>query len=123
MSKKFTSAQQHYAVHELETLAILEALIKWEDKLLRRKIHIITDHKALEFFKTQSQLSNRQFRWIDYMSHFDFDITYVKGEYNKVADCLSRYYESNTAADVHAYHDYVQADLKVDPIGEDLPLA
>ena len=28
MSKKFTSAQQNYAVHELETLAILEALIK-----------------------------------------------------------------------------------------------
>jgi len=91
MSKKFTSAQQHYAVHELETLAILEALTKWEDKLLGRKIHIITDHKALEFFKTQSRLSNRQFRWIDYMSRFDFDITYVKGEYNKVADCLSRY--------------------------------
>jgi len=52
MSKKFISAQQHYAVHELEILAILEALIKWEDKLLRRKIHIITDQKALEFFKT-----------------------------------------------------------------------
>jgi len=120
-SKKFTSAQQHYAVHELETLAILEALIKWEDKLLSRKIHIITDHKALEFFKTQSHLSNRQFRWIDYMSRFDFDITYVKGEHNKVADCLSRYYESDTAADVHEYHDYVQADLRIDPTGDDLP--
>ena len=29
MSKKFTDAQQNYTVHELETLAILEALIKW----------------------------------------------------------------------------------------------
>lgn len=36
MSKKFTSAQQHYTVHELETLAILEALQKWEDKLVGR---------------------------------------------------------------------------------------
>ena len=34
MSKKFTNAQKHYTVHELETLAILEALIKWEDKLI-----------------------------------------------------------------------------------------
>jgi hypothetical protein len=34
MSKKFTYAQQHYAVHKLETLAILEALQKWEDKLI-----------------------------------------------------------------------------------------
>jgi len=55
------------------------------------------------------------------MSRFDFDITYVKGEYNKVADCLSRYYESDTAADVHGYHDYVQADLRIDPTGDNLP--
>lgn len=121
MSKKFTYAQQHYAVHEMETLAILEALMKWEDKLVGRKIHVITDHKALEFFKTQSQLSNRQRRWIDYMSRFQFDITYVRGEYNKVADCLSRYYESDTAADVHDASEYVQVDRKVDPEGEDLP--
>ena len=55
------------------------------------------------------------------MSRFDFDITYVKGEYNKVADCLSRYYESDMAADMHEYHNYVQADLKIDPNGDDLP--
>jgi hypothetical protein len=60
MSKKFTYAQQHYAVYELETLAILEALLKWEDKLIGGKVHVITDHKALEFFKTQVWLSNRQ---------------------------------------------------------------
>ena len=121
MSKKFTYAQQHYAVHEMETLAILEALVKWEDKLVRRKVHIITNHKALEFFKTQVQLSNRQHRWMDYMLRSQFDITYVKGEYNKVADCLSRYYKSDTAADVHDTLEYVQADRKVDPEGEDLP--
>jgi hypothetical protein len=121
MSKKFTNAQQHYAVHEQETRAILEALQKWEDKLIGHRFHVITDHKALEFFQTQAQLSNRQRRWMDYMSRFDFDITYVKGEYNKVADCLSRYFESDTSADVHEFHDYVQADRKVDPDGEDLP--
>jgi len=60
MSKKFTTAQQNYTVHELETLAILEALLKWKDKLMGYEVHIITDHKALEFFKTQSLLTNRQ---------------------------------------------------------------
>jgi hypothetical protein len=34
MSQRFTSMQQNYAVHELETLAILEALHRWEDKLM-----------------------------------------------------------------------------------------
>ena len=121
MSKKFSSAQQHYAVHEMETLAILEALQKWEDKLIGKRIHVITDHKALEFFQTQVRLSNRQQRWTDYMSRFDFDITYVKGEYNKVADCLSRYYESDTLTDEHEYHEYVHVDRKLDPDGDDLP--
>ena len=121
MSKKLSPAQQHYAVHELETLAILEALQKWEDKLMGRRLHVITDHKALEFFKSQGQLSSRQRRWMEYMSRFDFDITYVKGEYNKVADCLSRYYESDTNLDVHSPTDFVQADRRIDPDGEDLP--
>jgi hypothetical protein len=58
MSKKFTNAQQHYAVYEQETLAILEALQKWEDKLISHRIHVIMDHKALEFFQSQAQLSN-----------------------------------------------------------------
>jgi hypothetical protein len=60
MSKKFTSAQQNYTVHEMETLAILELLQRWEDKLVGYRIHVVTDHKALEFFKTQTELSHRQ---------------------------------------------------------------
>ena len=93
MSRKFTDAQRHYRVHEQETLAILEALLKWEDKLLGYRIHVVTDHKALEFFKMQSHLSSTQTRWIDYLTRFDFGIRYVKGTSNKVADALSRYYE------------------------------
>ena len=54
MSKKFTSAQHSYKVFEMELLAILEALMKWEDKLLGFKFHIITDHEALKFIQTQS---------------------------------------------------------------------
>jgi hypothetical protein len=121
LSKKFTSAQQNYAVFELETLAILEALMKWEDKLFGYRIHIITDHKALEFFKSQEKLSPRQIRWHEYMSRFDFDITYVKGESNKIADVLSRYYESDTTLDIHAAYEYVRADQRIDPTGSTLP--
>jgi hypothetical protein len=55
------------------------------------------------------------------MARFDFDITYIKGEYNKVADCLSRYHENDTSEDVVEFHDYVQVDRQLDPEGEDLP--
>ena len=58
---------------------------------------------------------------MDYMSKFDFDITYVKGELNKVVDCLSRYYESNTNVDIYDIHKYMWADAHIDPAGEDLP--
>ncbi|KAF8227593.1 hypothetical protein L208DRAFT_1145175, partial [Tricholoma matsutake] len=57
----------------------------------------------------------------DYLSQFDFDIMYIKGELNKVADCLSWYYESDTVGDVHQPYKYIQADTRIDPTGEDLP--
>jgi hypothetical protein len=53
LSKKFSDAQRNYCTFEHETIAILEALLKWEDKLIGRRIHVITDHQALEFFQTQ----------------------------------------------------------------------
>lgn len=121
MSRKLTNAQRAYRVFEFETIAILEALTKWEDKLLGRPIRIVTDHKALEFFKTQPRLSNRQTRWMEFMSRFNYTIHYVKGESNKVADCLSRYYANDSIGEVHPYDDYVSVDCKLDPDGEDLP--
>ena len=37
--------------------------MKWEDKLLDRKFTVVTDHKGLEYFKTQPNLLLRQTRW------------------------------------------------------------
>ena len=51
MSKTFTVAQHAYRVFELEMIAILEALLKWEDKLLGYPVNVVTDHKALEFLR------------------------------------------------------------------------
>jgi hypothetical protein len=44
----------------MKMIAILEALLKWEDKLLGCRILVVTDHKALEFFKMQWHLNSRQ---------------------------------------------------------------
>ena len=53
ISKKFTAAQMNYYIFEMEMMAILEALLKWGDNFLGRKIMVVMDHKALEFFETQ----------------------------------------------------------------------
>ena len=92
MSKKFTAAQLNYHVSEIETLAVLQALLKWEDKLLGYPINIVTDHKALEFFRNNSKPGPRQSRWKEYMERFQYSITYQEGLENVVADALSRYY-------------------------------
>ena len=83
MSKKFSDAQHHYKTHEHETIAVLEALMKWEDKLLGRKFILVTDHKGLEYFETQKTLLARQVRWWEFLSRFNYDTFHVKGVDNK----------------------------------------
>jgi hypothetical protein len=121
LSKKFSDAQRNYHTFEHETIAILEALLKWEDKLIGRRIHVITDHQVLEFFQMQRWLSARQTRWMEYLLHFDFDIQYIKGKLNKVADALSRYYQFDSWEDALLVQHYVFADVRLDPNHEDLP--
>ncbi|KAG9223377.1 hypothetical protein CCMSSC00406_0009268 [Pleurotus cornucopiae] len=115
MSRKFTPTQHHYRVYEREALAIIEALLKWEDKLLGYPITVITDHRALEFFQNIKRPSARQARWMEYLSRFQFNIQYVKGTLNKVADALSRYYAEDADDEVHDVNEYVNADTRVDP--------
>src|ERR1700742_4414583 len=78
--------------------------------------------KHWSFFLTQYKLSSRQAHWMEYLSRFDFDIRYIKDITNKVADALSRYYESDTSEDVHGQHEYVNADVRIDKDHDDLPL-
>ena len=76
--------------NEQELLAIIHALGSWRHYLSGKKFIVRTDHKSLQFFKTQPQLSGRQSRWKDIIANFDFDIEYVDGKSNVVADGLSR---------------------------------
>jgi hypothetical protein len=71
MSRKFSTAQHNYHVFEMETIAILKALLKWEDKLIGNHLHVVTDHQALEFFKTQRRLSHHQMLWMEHFSQFN----------------------------------------------------
>ena len=48
-------------------------------------------------------------------------VRYTISYNNKVADCLSRYYENNTSEDNHSENTYVNADIRLDPEGKLLP--
>ena len=103
-------------------LAIIKVLLKWEDKLLRFKFSIVTDHEALGYLKMQCKLSSRQVWWVDYMSRFNATIVYIKGTENWVVDCLSRYYEDR-GGKIAPEEDveWGNADAWSDPERDDLP--
>ena len=60
-------------------------------------------------------------RWWEYLSRFEYKIDYIKGETNKVADSLSCYYMSDSPGETHDVSEYVNADSRLDPDGDDLP--
>ena len=53
---------------------------------------------------------------------YDITIQHVDGDTNRVADCLSRYYENDSPDDFHLDHDFMSANAKLDPDGELIPL-
>ena len=100
LSHKLSSAERNYPVHERELLAIIIALRTWRHYLqdARYQVVVQTDHQALRFFQDQPKRSPRQVRWQAFLSDYNVQIEYVKGEENPVADACSRRAELRLAA-------------------------
>lgn len=64
-------------------------LTKWRCDLLGSLITIYTDHRTLENFDAQKDLSHCQAGWQEFLAHYNHHIVYIKGEDNTVADTLS----------------------------------
>lgn len=103
-SRSFKGAELNYPVHEKELLAIIRALAKWRTDLLGHSFEVWTDHRTLEHFQSQRDLSRRQARWMEFLSQYDVTIHYLPGERNSVADALSRLPDTsvNTATSIIA---------------------
>jgi transposase InsO family protein len=90
-SKKNAPAECNYEIHDKELLAIIRCLQQWESELTSLShFTVITDHKNLRYFMTLRRLTERQMRWADILSRYNFSITYRPGEQNKRSDALSR---------------------------------
>ncbi len=57
---------------------------------------------------------------MEFLERFDFEVTYIKGKLNKVADCLLWYYATDNWDKMHAIENYVNAVSHLDPQGESL---
>ena len=110
-SAKLNPAQQNYPVHEIEMLAGVKTMLRHRDILQGARFKWITDHKGLIHLLRQKNLSGRQARWCEKISEFDFDIVYVPGTENVVADALSRMYSNDSGGTIRAESEYTYFDV------------
>ncbi len=75
-----------------ELLAVVAAMKAWRLDLLGIKFRVLTDHDTLKHFKSQLTLSERQARWTETLSDYDYDLAYIPDKQNAVADSLSRFF-------------------------------
>lgn len=113
-SAKFNPAQTSYPTHKRELLAMIESMRKFRYLLMGRKFRLYTDHKALEWFDTQKDLSHRQQRWLRVTQEFDYDVLYIEGDRNGVSDSLSRIYSAEPEGTMRASSEYVEDDTDVE---------
>ncbi|KAI0997916.1 hypothetical protein K3495_g10275 [Podosphaera aphanis] len=91
-SKKLSPAECNYDIHDKELLAIIRCLNEWRSELLGLKhpFLILTDHKNLKYFMTTRKLSERQVRWSQLLSQFNFKLIFREGKLGGRPDALSR---------------------------------
>ncbi|KAI1007441.1 hypothetical protein K3495_g780 [Podosphaera aphanis] len=91
-SAKHNAAERNYEIYDKELLAIIKCLEEWRPKLQGTQLlfKILTDHKILEYFTTSKVLSQRQVRWSEFLSQFNFQIIYRPGINAVRPDALSR---------------------------------
>jgi transposase InsO family protein len=90
-SKKFTSAEENYDVHDKELLAVVVSLEHWRIYAEScSDLVILSDHKNLVNFTTTKTLNRRQVRWAELLGQYKFKIVYTPGKDNGRADALSR---------------------------------
>ena len=53
-------------------------------------ILFLSDHRSLQHLNTQPKLNDRQARWVEKLGEFEFQVQYLPGNVNVVADALSR---------------------------------
>ena len=93
--KTLSKQQQRWHSNDWEYLAIIEAVKRFRHYFGNKKVLIKTDSKTAKWFFKQpidddTPNEGRRNRWKIIMQKYDYEMEYIKGTQNKVADTLSR---------------------------------
>ena len=90
-SKTLTRSQMNYPAHRLEFLALKWAVCdKFSHWLKAKHFTAWTDNNPLSYILTKPHLDACEQKWVAKLAAFHFDLKYVPGVKNTVADALSR---------------------------------
>lgn len=104
---KVKEHEKNYVSHALELAVIIHALKMWRHYLLGRRFVLKSDRSGLRYLFNQPNLNVRKARWLATLSEFDFQIRYMKGNENQVADALSRRVQVNHISSMSSYGIYL----------------
>jgi len=91
-SRKLTTAEVNYEIHDKELLAIIASFHQWRSLLVGSPfpVTVYTDHKNLLYFTDAKHLNRRQVRWSLFLTDFNYHIIYRPGKEGEKPDALSR---------------------------------
>jgi hypothetical protein len=89
-SRKLRGPELLYKIYDKEMLDIMHALAKLQQYLVGVGFVVKSDHNSLKNLLEQKDLKERKQKWVSIIQAYDFDIAFVKGNNNVVADALSR---------------------------------
>lgn len=93
VSRTLNNHERNYSVTDKEFLAIVYSVTYFRPYLYGNRFKIITDHAPIKYLNYKykgKEFSQRNQRWILKLQEYNFDIEYLQGKENKVADFLSR---------------------------------
>ncbi|XP_023311184.1 uncharacterized protein LOC111691906 [Anoplophora glabripennis] len=82
--------ERNYSVSEIELASIIFTITKMRFYLLGNKFTVQTDNQALTSILSNKFGNNRIHRWALLLTEYDFDIQYIPGKQNILADALTR---------------------------------
>ena len=69
---------------------MIHALDAWKHYLLGTPFIIRIDHQSIKYIMTETKLFDKQMRYANFRSQFNFHIANISGKHNLVLDALSK---------------------------------